>query len=159
MRYCHWKIQFWVLFTSILRYFWCGGLKRRLLQLKERMCDFQLIPDYIRWGDWLKGCHQKRGLCVLFSSFFAISGMEDWLGLGYTAFGRHSYVCLLANYSLFLVQRSCQKILPLEGTLLQDLTKDSATWTGWRRTKRSGEGKINALYGPGNCYLRSRSFP
>jgi hypothetical protein len=32
-----------------------------------------------------------------------------------------------------------------ETTLLQDLTQDSATLTGWRRTKRSGDGKMIAL--------------
>ncbi len=36
-------------------------------------------------------------------------------------------------------------------TLLQDLTQDSATLTGWRRSHRSGEGKMIALYGPGIC--------
>jgi hypothetical protein len=44
-------------------------------------------------------------------------------------------------------------------TLLQDLTKDSATLTGWRRTKRSGEGKMIALYCPEIYCLRYRSFP
>ncbi len=43
--------------------------------------------------------------------------------------------------------------------LLQDLTQDSATLTGWRRTKRSGDGKMIALYSPGICGLRYRSFP
>jgi hypothetical protein len=43
--------------------------------------------------------------------------------------------------------------------LLQDLTQDSATLTGWRRTKRSGEGKMIALYSRGICGLRYRSFP
>ncbi len=43
--------------------------------------------------------------------------------------------------------------------LLQDLTQDSATLTGWRRTKRSGEGKTIALYCPGIYCLRYRSFP
>ncbi len=46
-----------------------------------------------------------------------------------------------------------------EYTLLQDLTQDSATQTGWRRTHRSGEGKMIALYGPGICSLRYWSFP
>ncbi len=46
-----------------------------------------------------------------------------------------------------------------DGTLLQDLTQDSATLTGWRRTKRSGDGKMIALYSPGICVLRYRSFP
>ncbi len=41
-------------------------------------------------------------------------------------------------------------------TLLQDLTQDSATLTGWRRTKRSGEGKMIALYCPGIYCLRFR---
>jgi hypothetical protein len=44
-------------------------------------------------------------------------------------------------------------------TLLQDLTQDSATLTGWRRTKRSGEGKMIILYGPGIFSLTFRSFP
>jgi hypothetical protein len=44
-------------------------------------------------------------------------------------------------------------------TLLQDLTQDSATLTGWRQTKRSGEGKMIALYCPGIYCLRYRSFP
>jgi hypothetical protein len=44
-------------------------------------------------------------------------------------------------------------------TLLQDLTQDSATLTGWRRTKRSGEGKMIALYGPGISLLRYLNFP
>jgi hypothetical protein len=44
-------------------------------------------------------------------------------------------------------------------TLLQDLTQDSATLTGWRRTKRSGEGKIIALYDPGISLLRLLNFP
>jgi hypothetical protein len=39
-------------------------------------------------------------------------------------------------------------------TLLQDLTQDSAALTGWRRTKRSGEGKMIALYDPGISLLR-----
>ncbi len=43
--------------------------------------------------------------------------------------------------------------------LLQDLTQDSATLTGWRRTKRSGEGKMIALYGPGISLLRYLNFP
>ena len=43
---------------------------------------------------------------------------------------------------------------PSTSTLLQDLTQDSATLTGWRRTKRSGEGKMIALYGPGISLLR-----
>ncbi len=43
-------------------------------------------------------------------------------------------------------------------TLLQDLTQDSATLTGWRRTKRSGEEKMIALYCPGIYCLRYRSF-
>jgi hypothetical protein len=47
----------------------------------------------------------------------------------------------------------------LSGTLLQDLTQDSGTLTGWRRTKRSGDGKMIALYSPGICGLRYRSFP
>ncbi len=42
-------------------------------------------------------------------------------------------------------------ILP---TLLKDLTQDSATLTGWRRTKRSGEGKRITLYCPGIYCLR-----
>ncbi len=46
-----------------------------------------------------------------------------------------------------------------EGALLQDLTQDSATLTGWRRTKRSGDGKMIGLYSPGICGLRYRSFP
>ncbi len=44
-------------------------------------------------------------------------------------------------------------------SLLQDLTQDSATLTGWRRTKRSGEGKMITLYCPGIYCLRYRSFP
>ena len=44
-------------------------------------------------------------------------------------------------------------------TLLQDLTQDSATLTWWRRTKRSGEGKMIALYGPGISLLRYLNFP
>jgi hypothetical protein len=44
-------------------------------------------------------------------------------------------------------------------TLLQGFTQDSATQTGWRRTKRSGDGKMIALYSPGICSLRYRSFP
>ena len=44
-------------------------------------------------------------------------------------------------------------------TLLQDLTQDSVTLTGWRRTKRSGEGKMIALYGPGISLLRYLNFP
>ncbi len=44
-------------------------------------------------------------------------------------------------------------------TLLQDLTQDSATLTGWRRTKRSGEGKMIALYGLGISLLRYLNFP
>ncbi len=44
-------------------------------------------------------------------------------------------------------------------TLLQDLTQDSATLTGWRRTKRSGKGKMIALYGPGISLLRYQKFP
>jgi hypothetical protein len=47
----------------------------------------------------------------------------------------------------------------VEATLLQDLTQDSATLTGWRRTKRSGEGKMITLYCPGIYCLRYRSFP
>jgi hypothetical protein len=43
--------------------------------------------------------------------------------------------------------------------LLQDLTQDSATLTGWRRTKRSGEGKIIALYDLGISLLRLLNFP
>ncbi len=31
--------------------------------------------------------------------------------------------------------------------------------TGWRRTHRSGEGKMIALLGRGICSLRYRSFP
>ncbi len=50
----------------------------------------------------------------------------------------------------------CRRLLH---TLLQDLTQDSATLTGWRRTKRSGEGKMIALYCPGIYCLRFRSFP
>jgi hypothetical protein len=46
-----------------------------------------------------------------------------------------------------------------EATLLQDLTQDSASLTGWRRTKRSGEGKIIALYDPGISLLRLLNFP
>jgi hypothetical protein len=42
-------------------------------------------------------------------------------------------------------------------TLLQDLN-DSATMTGWRRTKRSGERKMIALYVPGICLLKYQSF-
>ncbi len=45
------------------------------------------------------------------------------------------------------------------GALLQDFTQDSATQTGWRRTKRSGDGKMIALYSPGICGQRYRSFP
>jgi hypothetical protein len=41
-------------------------------------------------------------------------------------------------------------------TLLQDLTQDSATLTGGRRTHRSGEGKMIALYGRGICSIRYR---
>jgi hypothetical protein len=48
---------------------------------------------------------------------------------------------------------------PEHCTLLQDLTQDSATLTGWRRTKRSGEGKMITLYGPGIFSLAFRSFP
>jgi hypothetical protein len=55
---------------------------------------------------------------VLFSSFFASSGGEDWLGLGDSAFERYCYGCVLANYSLFTVWRSCWKILPLEDKIL-----------------------------------------
>jgi hypothetical protein len=44
-------------------------------------------------------------------------------------------------------------------TLLQDLTQDSATLTGWRRTNRSGEGKMITQYCPGIYCLRYRSFP
>jgi hypothetical protein len=44
-------------------------------------------------------------------------------------------------------------------TLLQDLTQDSATLTGWRWTKRSGEGKMIALYGLGISLLRYLNFP
>jgi hypothetical protein len=43
--------------------------------------------------------------------------------------------------------------------LLQELTQDSATLTGWRWTKRSGEGKMITLYGPGIFSLTFRSFP
>jgi hypothetical protein len=43
-------------------------------------------------------------------------------------------------------------------TVLQDLTQDSATLSGWRRTKRSGEGKMITLYCPGIYCLRYRSF-
>ncbi len=43
--------------------------------------------------------------------------------------------------------------------LLQDLTQDSAALTGWRRTKRSGEGKMIAIYGPGISLLRYLNFP
>jgi len=42
-------------------------------------------------------------------------------------------------------------------TLLQNLTQDSATLTGWRRAKRSGEGKMIALYGLGIFSLRYQS--
>ncbi len=35
----------------------------------------------------------------------------------------------------------------------------SATLTRWRRTHRSGEGKMIALYGRGICSLSYRSFP
>jgi hypothetical protein len=49
--------------------------------------------------------------------------------------------------------------LTREDALLQDLTQDSATLTGWRRTKRSGDGKMIALFGPGISRLRYRSFP
>jgi hypothetical protein len=42
----------------------------------------------------------------------------------------------------------------MSGTLLQNLTQDSATLTGWRRAKRSGEGKMIALYGLVICSLR-----
>ena len=45
------------------------------------------------------------------------------------------------------------------GAQLQDLTQVSATQTGWRRTHRSGEGKMIAFYGRGICSLRYRSFP
>jgi hypothetical protein len=44
-------------------------------------------------------------------------------------------------------------------TLLQGLRQDSATLTGWRRTKRSGEGKMIALNGPGISLLRYLNFP
>jgi hypothetical protein len=52
-----------------------------------------------------------------------------------------------------------QEPLHTNNTLLQDLTQDSATLTGWRRTKRSGEGKMIALYGPGISLLRYLNFP
>jgi hypothetical protein len=42
---------------------------------------------------------------------------------------------------------------------IQGLTQDSASLTGWRRTHRSGEWKVIALYGPGICSLRYQSFP
>ncbi len=48
---------------------------------------------------------------------------------------------------------------PVYHTLLQELTQDSATLTGWRRSHRSGEGKIIALHGPGICSFMYRSFP
>ncbi len=40
---------------------------------------------------------------MLYCSFFATSGGDDWLGLGDTAIARHSYVYFLAHSSLFLV--------------------------------------------------------
>jgi hypothetical protein len=53
----------------------------------------------------------------------------------------------------------CKKSMQLEATLLQDLTQVSATLTGWRRTHRSEEGKMIALFSPGICSLSYRSFP
>ncbi len=58
-----------------------------------------------------------------------------------------------------LLFQVCRRVKNIEGTLLQDLTQDSATLTGWRRTKRSGEGKMIAPYGPGISLLRYLNFP
>ncbi len=41
----------------------------------------------------------------------------------------------------------------------QDLTKDSATLTGWRRSQQSGEGKMVPWLGPGIYTSKYRVFP
>jgi hypothetical protein len=58
-------------------------------------------------------------------------------------------------FALELSERESDSAL---STLLQDLTQDSTTLTGWRRTKQSGEGKMIALYGPGISSFMYRSF-
>ncbi len=90
------------------------------------------------------------------SQYYCVSGRRRERG------GDSNESQKLALFLLFTTEVRTQSTLTegrLNPTLLQDLTQDSATPTGWRRTKRSGEGKMNALYGPGICYLRSRSFP
>ncbi len=67
--------------------------------------------------------------------------------------GRSSSAASFWQFQLLLLLLACYS------TLLQDLTQDSATLTGWRRTHRSWEGKMIALYGPGICSLWYWSFP
>ncbi len=64
-----------------------------------------------------------------------------------------------ANPRFLLLNFLKESQIPHYPTLLQDLTQDSATLTGWRRTKRSEEGKMIALNGPGISSLTDRSFP
>ncbi len=54
---------------------------------------------------------------------------------------------------------SVQYSISLYCTLSQDLTKDSATLTGWRRSQQSGEGKMIPLLGPGKYTPKYRVFP
>ncbi len=62
--------------------------------------------------------------------------------------------CPFNNYSEYL-----QYIWARVNTLWQDLTKDSATLTGWRRSQQSGEGKMIPLLGPGIYNPKYRVFP
>jgi|LakMenEpi03Aug12_release.lakeMendotaPanAssembly.Ray.scaffolds.fasta_scaffold4574989_1 hypothetical protein len=52
-----------------------------------------------------------------------------------------------------------QQTNPTYSTLLQDLTQDSATLTGWRRTIGSGKWKMIAVYGPGIFLLGLAKVP
>ena len=123
----------------------CGGLVGRYCNF-EKGWGFCFLVNFLHAEDWLgnaaigregyecflaqfvatsgeggmvwRYCHWKRGLCVLFCSFFATSGGEDWLGLGDTAFRRYSYGCFLAHSLLFPM---CETGWDLEILLLEDI--------------------------------------
>ncbi len=76
---------------------------------------------------------EKRGQCVLFSVVLAPSpqGVLPWLVLWACRAGTEIFPALAALVALS-----------------QDLKKDSATLTGWRRSQQSGEGKMIPLLDP-----------
>ncbi len=105
-------------------------------------------------------CHSAKFLLVPHLSSFDLKHLSSKRRQPALMYDMYVYICTVHICLLHIFNKFCVTFAELPTLLqLQDLTKDSVTLTGWRRSHRSGEGKIISLYGRWICFPRYRRFP